>query len=170
MPRETQSERFKSLVDTHRVRAIRLAWRLLGQHHGAAEDVAQQAFMKAWSKFDSFRDEAALSTWLTTIVVNQVRSYLRWLHIRQRAQRFIGIEATTTQIPRDPGLSQRLISAMEALSPNQREAFILVYLEDHSIPEAAQCLGRAPGTVKSHLHRAIGKLRLSLSDLKDNAS
>jgi RNA polymerase sigma factor (sigma-70 family) len=59
---------------------------------------------------------------------------------------------------------------MGDLSANQREAFTLVYLEGLSIPEAAKSLGRATGTVKSHLHRAIHKLRSELSDLKEAQS
>jgi RNA polymerase sigma-70 factor (ECF subfamily) len=122
----TKSQRFDVLISTHRAKMIRLAWRLLGPHQAAAEDVTQQAFMKAWAKFDTFRDEAALGTWLTKITVNQVRSYHRWAAVRHRSRRLLGLQTSTIPVTRDPGLSQRIQNAMGDLSTNQREAFTLV--------------------------------------------
>lgn len=83
----TKSERFEMLVTHQRQGMVRLAWRLLGPDKAAAEDLAQQAFMKAWDRFDTFRDESSLATWLTRIMVNQVRSYQRWTSVRRRALR-----------------------------------------------------------------------------------
>jgi len=163
----SKAERFEMLVTDHRQEMVRLAWRLLGSHHAAAEDVAQQAFMKAWDRFDTFREQSSLSTWLTRITVNQVRSYQRWTAVRHRARHLLRMDQKPTPVMRDHGLNQRIETAMTALSTNQREAFILVYLEGRAVSEVALCLGRSPGTVKSHLHRALTKLREELKDLKE---
>ena len=63
--------RFAELVATHRDRALRLAWRLVGGDAAAAEDVTQEAFVRAWRGLPRFRGEAQLSTWLYRIVVHQ---------------------------------------------------------------------------------------------------
>jgi RNA polymerase sigma-70 factor (ECF subfamily) len=69
----------------------------------------------------------------------------------------------------DPALRRRVASAVEALPRGQREAFVLVHLEGLTVAEAAQATGRAPGTIKSHLHRALRALRARLADLDPTA-
>ena len=69
-PSEMELEqRFAELVAAHRDRALRLAWRLVGGDDAAAEDVAQDAFVRAWRGLPRFRGEASLATWLYRIVV-----------------------------------------------------------------------------------------------------
>ena len=63
-------------------------------------------------------------------------------------------------------LRRRIAAALERLSAAQRETFVLVHLEGFSITEAAAVLGKAPGTLKSHLHRALVSLRETLGDLR----
>jgi RNA polymerase sigma-70 factor (ECF subfamily) len=53
------------------------------------------------------------------------------------------------------------------LSAGQREAFVLVHMEGMTVVEAAETLNRAPGTIKSHLHRALKALRAELGDLRE---
>jgi len=161
----SKAERFECFVQAHRDDAIRLAWRLLGSHRSAAEDVAQQAFMKAWDHLDRFRDEASVKTWFNRILVNQVRSYQRWALVRHRARWFLGIPAAVAPTERDRGLGERLSNALETLSAGQREAFTLVHLEGLTVREAAAVLNRAPGTIKSHLHRSLVTLREELRDV-----
>jgi RNA polymerase sigma-70 factor (ECF subfamily) len=55
--------------------------------------------------------------------------------------------------------------ALNGLSQGQREAFVLVHLEGFTVAESAQILGKAPGTIKSHLHRAVRALRRRLEDV-----
>ncbi len=65
----------------------------------------------------------------------------------------------------DPLLRRRIGEALAALSRTQREAFVLVHLEQFTVTETAAIMGKAEGTVKSHLHRALGALRRELADL-----
>jgi len=156
--------RFTAFASTHRERALRLAWRLVGGDAAAAEDVTQDAFVKAYSGLSRFRDEAQLSTWFYRILVRQAYSYLRWRRVRER----FGGEAPDE--PPDPHVKpqsdpalQRLISeALAGLPRTQRDAFLLVHLEGFTVSEAARIMGRAPGTLKSNLHRARTALKRRL--------
>ncbi len=65
----------------------------------------------------------------------------------------------------DPALRRRIGAAIAALPRGQRETFVLVYLEGLTLEEAASATGRAVGTMKSHLHRALASLRDRLADL-----
>lgn len=161
--------RFEMFVEAHRAWAVRVAWRLLGAHRDAAEDVAQDAFLKAYKSLHRFRDESSLKTWFYRILIRQVSNHRRWHGVRDKWRSLWGngLDSGVSgleSIP-DPGLQQRIALALDALSSGQREAFVLVRLEGLSVREAAAVMECAPGTVKSHLHRASVTLRASLQDL-----
>ena len=65
-------QRFHLFVASHRERARRLAWRLVGGDDAAAEDVVQEAFIKAYRALGQFREEASLATWFYRIVVRRL--------------------------------------------------------------------------------------------------
>jgi RNA polymerase sigma-70 factor (ECF subfamily) len=159
---------FRELVASHRERAVRLAWRLVGGDDAAAEDVAQDAFLKAYRSLGRFRGEASLSTWFFRILVHQARDYRRWRAVREL---WTGSEATSEspdpspRPPGDPALRARIRAALDRLSQRQREAFVLVHLEGFTVRECAELLGK--GTVKSHLQRALRSLRAELRDLRE---
>lgn len=159
--------RFAAFVEAHRERARRLAWRLVGGDDAAAEDVAQDAFVRAWLGLARFRGEAALGTWFYRILVRQAAQHRRWRGLREL---WGGIGTPDAADPRprpggDPALRARIESAVARLPRGQREAFVLVHLEEFTVNEAAEILGKAAGTVKSHLHRALTALRRELGDL-----
>lgn len=165
---------FGAFVDSHRDRAVRVAWRLVGGDYAAAEDVTQDALARAYLALDGFRGEASLETWFYRILIRQAQNYRRWRAVRRFWHSSIDVEAsrpdtTGTQGGSygDPGLRRRIAQALDTLSRRQREAFVLVYMEGFSINECAQLLGTRNGTIKSHLHRALTRLRADLSDLKD---
>ena len=163
---------FRQFVDTEQRQAITLAWRLLGPHRIHAEDIAQKAFLKAWKGLHLFRDESKIRTWFHRIVVNEVRSFQRWHTFRRRfwapseAGEAIGLD----QAWGDIALRAKINSAVETLSAPQREAFVLVRLEGLTVNETATVTGRAPGTIKSHLHRALKHLRAELADVYEEVS
>jgi RNA polymerase sigma-70 factor (ECF subfamily) len=168
-----REQRFFELVEAHQDRAVRMAWRLIGGDHHGAEDVVQQAFLKAFRALDRFRDEATMSTWLYRIVVNEARSHRRWRALRDRWHVVWTDEATTSvaaaTVHPDPPLQRRLVRALDRLTHGQREVFVLVYLEGFTLEQTAAQLGKAPGTIKSHLHRALETLRAELADLRPGA-
>ena len=155
---------FEAFVARHRDRAVALAWRLCGGDAAAAEDVAQEAFVRAYRALDRFRGESTLATWFTRILVNEARRHQRWRWLRERGPAAAPAEASAPEAG-DPLLRERIAQALARLPRAQREAFVLVHLEGLSVREAAEIAGRAPGTIKSHLHRAQGALRSRLADL-----
>jgi len=159
--------RFEALLATHRDRAVRLAWRLLGGDQAAAEDVTQDAFVSAYQALDRFRGSARLETWFYRILVRKAYSHIRWRKVRERFGRVDPEEAAPPE-PRaasDPTLRRRISQALDALPKTQRSAFVLVHLEGFTVREAAEIMGKAEGTVKSHLHRSLTKLRELLADV-----
>jgi len=162
---------FDAFVAAHRDRAVGLAWRLVGGDAAAAEDIAQEAFLRAYRGLGQFREEAKMSTWFYRILTNEAQRHLRWRWVRQRVA---GEMPADPPDPRpaatgDPKLRERVERAVADLPRGQREAFVLVHLEGFTVSEAAAITGRAAGTIKSHLHRALGKLRKALADLAPSA-
>ena len=159
--------RFAAFVAEHRDRAVGVAWRLLSGDGAAAEDVAQEAFVRAYRSFAGFRGQAQFSTWFYRILVNEVQRHRRWRFVRERRSGELTEEppdANATQTG-DPALRRRIARALDRLPHGQREVFVLVHLEGFTLAEAAEITGRALGTIKSHLHRALQALRSELSDL-----
>jgi len=166
-PSLMEADEFARFAEARRSRALRLAFRLLGGDQATAEDVVQNAFLRAHRGLASFRGEASLDTWFYRILVREVQRQRRWQGLRRLfwADPETSPEPADTRPARDPGLRRRIADALERLSAGQREAFVLVHLEELTIAEAADLLGKAVGTVKSHLHRALTTLRSELSDL-----
>lgn len=162
-----REQAFAEFVTAHRDRALRMAWRLVGGDGAAAEDVVQEAFVRAHRHLGRFREEAKLSTWFHRILVNEARRYRRWSWVRQRVAGEMPAEVRDERSPQagDPALRARIAQAIGKLPHGQREAFVLVYLEELTLAEAADATGRAVGTIKSHLHRASRALRSELADL-----
>jgi len=162
--------RFEALVHSHRDRAVRLAWRLVGGDAGAAEDVTQDAFVRAYRGLARFRGDSALETWFYRILVRQAYSYQRWRGLRQlwTGTEWVDGPDPKTQPPGDPGLRRRIAAALDGLSRSQREVFVLVHMEGFRVRECAEILGKPIGTVKSHLHRALASLRHDLGDLRES--
>lgn len=161
---------FHGLVASQRDRALRLAWRLVDGDRAAAEDVVQDAFVKAYRGLAGFRGEAKLETWFYRILVRQAHTYRRWRAVRTlwpsgREGTHTNAEPMSDTENGDPGLRRRIALALETLSRRQRAAFVLVHLEGFSVKECAEMMGSPDGTVKSHLHRALVKLRAALADL-----
>ena len=160
--------RFSAFVQSHRDRARSLAWRLVGGDEAAAEDVTQEALVRAYQALGRFREDSSLATWFYRILVRQAANYRRWRAVRE-AWSGIWQEEYPDPAPKEPGdpaLRQRIARALDGLTRSQREVFVLVHLEGFTVRECAELLGKPAGTVKSHLHRALATLRRELGDLQ----
>jgi len=159
------AQAYRRLVERHSDRAYGLAFRMLGSA-SEAEEVAQDAFVRAWRALPRFRGDCTFSTWLHRIVVR--RALDRSAILKTRRAREAPLEEADLVPERAPesgdaagleDLALRLGRLLGALSDVQRAAVMLYYYEDRSVDEVAAALGIPAGTVKTHLHRARGLLR-----------
>jgi RNA polymerase sigma-70 factor, ECF subfamily len=158
---------YEALVADNRVLAVRTAV-LLGAGDDA-DDVVQEAFVKAYRRLSTFRGDASFRSWLLTIVANETRNLHR---TRQRRTGLLERAAAQADQPDDSDLaldgaltSERraeLVSALRQLSPADRDVIVYRYLLDMSEAETAALLDRPKGTVKSRANRALAKLRTQL--------
>lgn len=150
----------------HHEQAVRMAWRLTGADRATAEEVAQESFLVAHGKLATIEHPEALPAWFYRILSRRAANHRRWLGVRRRFVRLFVPEPPATPPTGDPPLRERIDEAMRALSDGQREVFVLVYLEGFTLDQSAQILGKAPGTVRTHLHRALKALRRDLEALR----
>jgi RNA polymerase sigma-70 factor (ECF subfamily) len=141
-------EALARLVPAYRRRVFGLAYGILGDR-AAAEDVAQEVFVKVWQAFDSFDGRAQLSTWIYAITRNA--------------------SISADGEPEDAGDAQ-LWRLVETLPDKQRQAIVLFYQEDRSIEDIAGMLGMPVNTVKTHLHRGRARLAAALDSDKEAAA
>ena len=80
---DDRQARFEAFVDAWRERAVRTAWRLTGEDLSVAEEVAQDAFLRAQRGLSGFRDDAAMGTWFFRILVRQAANHRRWRGLRR---------------------------------------------------------------------------------------
>lgn len=120
-----------------------------------AEELTQDAFVRAWEKLPSFRGEAAFSSWLYRLTVNVVLQRAR--SEGRRRWDLVGDDTTpfgasTPGAP--PGLARDLDRAIAELPDGARIAFVLHDVEGYEYTEIAEITGRAVGTMKAQAHRA----------------
>lgn len=160
---------YAELVAAHAGVATRLA-----ALHGAgseAEDVVQEAFVKAYAALPTFRPGAPFRPWLLRIVVNETRNLARGEQRRRvRDDRAARLGERTGRVagPEDRAeLTERqraVHAAVRTLPDPFREVVVCRYLMDLSESETAELLDLPAGTVKSRLHRAVRLLREELAD------
>jgi RNA polymerase sigma-70 factor (ECF subfamily) len=147
---------FELLYRAHAPAMHALARRMLGSD-GAAREMVQDIFVRAWERLASFRGESAFGTWLHRVGVNVVLNQLRV--DRRDVHRFTEDEPDDSAPiagPPDAGVETRidLDSAIARLPAGARTVFVLYDIEGYAHDEIAQMLGLAPGTVRAHLWRA----------------
>ena len=153
------------LYRAHMPAATRLAYLLTGDRT-AAEDVAQDAFLRAASRLGALRDDAAFPAYLHRAVVNAARNRGRRLALERRHAMPAREESAAL-----PDLATRdgLWHALQRLPHRQRAALVLRFYLDLSEAEVADRLGCRPGTVKSAVSRGLAALRADpqLSEVSD---
>ena len=126
----------------------------------AAEDVVQEAAVKAWRKLDQLRDGFDAQPWFLGIVANQCRSLrrTRWWSTARVAEVPGAIDPTDERIARD----QDLRSAILRLQPEDRAVLTLHYFLDLPLEEVASTTRQSVAAAKSRLYRALHRMRPSL--------
>ena len=169
---------FDALVLRHQQEVFAVAMRMLGDRD-EAQDVAQDAFVRAYRSIGAFRGQAKLSTWLVTITMNLCRNRRRWWARRRRiivASLDAPIdteEGTLGHEVADPSPSpalvaerrerqQQLTGALQLLNEDERSIVVLRDIQGYAYEEIADMLRCRIGTVKSRLSRARLRLRALL--------
>jgi RNA polymerase sigma-70 factor (ECF subfamily) len=151
---------FEDLVRDYQADAFRFAWHLTHDRQ-LAEDVTQEAFLRAFRFLAGFRGDRKFGSWLFSIVRNCAMDALR------RQRRSEAAPWDDQFFPRsvaDPTARAELEAALRSVSTEHREAFLLVEVFGLSYQETADVLGIAVGTVKSRMFRARQALCLAIAD------
>lgn len=162
--RRGDRQAFEELYRTHVGRVYGLCLRMAGDV-GEAEELAQEAFVRAWEKLDSFGGRSAFSSWLHRLTVNVVLG--RWRTKGRERERVVALDETTATVADHtadptPRHTVDLGRAIAALPAGARTVFVLHDVEGYRHGEIAALTGLAVGTSKAQLHRARRLLRKAL--------
>jgi RNA polymerase sigma-70 factor (ECF subfamily) len=178
LARRRNGDAFRIIMQRNNQRLYRVA-RAIVRNESEAEDVVQEAYVRAFNNLAKYRGDASLATWLTRIALNEALGRVR----RQRAM--VGLDVLDAEQPgqsrvipfplmvgnTDPerAAAQRQIRriierAIDDLPDVLRVVFVMRDVEELSIEETADFLGLPPATVKTRLHRARRRLRRALDE------
>jgi len=171
---------FRQFMAQYKKKAYSIAYGLTGNHHDAT-GLSQEAFVRFYFSIKKFKGKSSLYTWFYRILINL------WLRQNQqnRAGRynlfFTGNKKEAAKNPNavdpekvsspgdrksdpakhllDKELRMKIDQAVQSLPESQKTVFVLRQIKGLSIEQTAEVLGSRPGTVKSHLFRAVRKLR-----------
>ena len=158
---------FENIVRRWQGPLINLAYRFC-HDRGRAEDMAQEAFLRAYRGLGGWRKGAAFSTWLFTIATNLYRSELRRIPARTVSLEDVaepGDSRSAVTDEGDGGRDRAIRRAVLALPAKYRETLTLFYFHEQDVAQAARSLGVPEGTVKARLNRGREILRGKLPRL-----
>ena len=151
---------FEELYHRHSGKVYALCLRMAGDA-SEAEELTQDAFVRAWEKLQGFRGQSAFGSWLHRLTVNVVLG--RWRSRGRRRRRVVAI-GEVQQMPEPgheplPRVRMDLERAIRELPTGARTVFVLHDIEGFTHPAIAEITGLAVGTCKAQLHRARRLLR-----------
>ena len=154
-------EAFRTLVEQYRSMLFGTAY-LMIRDRGLAEDAVQEALIQMWKHLPSLRLHSSFKAWLVRIVVNEVKQQFRKKQIptvplEQASEVTDDLDKAETAMIQNEE-SQHLRQALGMLPLEQREAVVLRYFSDLTVPEIAVVMGQREGTIKSRLSRALSHL------------
>lgn len=162
------TDAFEALYRRHSARVHGVVLRLAGWQRARAEDLVQEAFLRAWQALPGWRGEAAFGTWLHRLAVNVALMDLRARRVRPALDGDDDDALDAMPAPESPGhaaaLAIDLERAVATLPPRARAVLVLHDIEGWTHGEIGAALDMATGSSKSQLHRARGLLRARLGD------
>jgi RNA polymerase sigma-70 factor (ECF subfamily) len=173
-----EREAYRVLVERHSRNVFRLAYRMTGSRHDA-EEVVQEAFLRAYQKLRQFAGNANFGTWVYRIAANYAIDRIRQRgseESRRQLQSRMGedgVEVDPVAIVRDPSpsperlaesaqLGSRMQEALATLTPAERTAIVMRHWEGCAIEEIAAVLKSNSNATKNTVFRAVAKLRKAL--------
>ncbi len=174
--RDGDHDAYGVLVERHSRAVFRLAYRITGQEQDA-EDVVQEAFLRAYRQIGRFESRSSFGTWLYRIAVNCAHDLIR---TRPRfSSRSSGPDdqgeapeiadvsagANPERVLASREIDRRVREGLDTLSDLERSAFILRHFEGLSIAEIGESLGLGPSAAKHSIFRAVQKMRRNVEPL-----
>lgn len=179
---------FRGLVERYQHRVHSVALGVMGNFEDA-EDVTQEAFLKAYRNLSSFRGQSSFYTWVYRIAFNLAidERRRRYRHVETNVSELSALDIASQESKRDgtsmlsespqpdvelerSELRLQIGAAMEELSPEHRAVIILREVEGLSYSEISDAVGCSKGTVMSRLHHARRKLKKALERLAEGVS
>ncbi|UTR12562.1 RNA polymerase sigma factor SigW [Evansella sp. LMS18] len=167
---------FAELVELYKDKVFQVAYRMLGNVH-EAQDISQEAFLRAYTNIESYDINRKFSTWIfriaTNLAIDRIRKKKPDFHLEDQVAGTEDLDYYS-QIPGDDVLPEDVVVQHEMqewiqdeimmLPPKYRSAIILKYMEDLSLKEIGEVLNLPVATVKTRIHRGREALRKRLRD------
>jgi RNA polymerase sigma-70 factor, ECF subfamily len=170
----TELDDINTLDRIYRPRLMRYAAYATGDQD-LAETIVQDCLLKAYNARASFRGDCSVSTWLTHIANNLIRDHLRtrkfqfWRNVHKTAPDLTELAQVLPSRESSPETqilarerARQVSAALETLSQKQRTVFLMRFIEEMELSDIAQATGMQVNTVKTHLHRAVKAVRITL--------
>lgn len=162
-PRSELDAELRAAMESESARQFSLCLRMMG-NEADARDVLQDAWLRAWRNREAWRGEGPAPAWLRAILVRECLRSLRWRSVRRWLP--FGAQVPDTASPAanpEAALDAERVACLVAELPSQqRVAWGLRFSEGWSVPEIAAALELSPETVKTHLARALERVRAGL--------
>ncbi|MEN9381954.1 MAG: hypothetical protein RI940_835 [Bacteroidota bacterium] len=153
---------FTQLLKKHQQKVYYQIKRMVNDHDDA-DDIAQQVWIKVWSKLDGFKMESEFSTWLFRVAYNETLNFIE----KQKKQAGHNMSAdlvdyenasSGTDHPKSTEIQIALEQAIKQLPEKQRFVFMLRYFEEMSYEKIAEVTGTSVGGAKANFHQALKKM------------
>jgi RNA polymerase sigma-70 factor, ECF subfamily len=166
---EGDVDAFAILVDRYHDHYLRFALHLIGNREDA-EEAVQDSFVRAYQALDRYEERERFGPWLLRIVLNQARTVAARSRRRERLFPDVAAREGEWPEPAEPhpadreALREEVYQALSRLGTDQREAFLLHYVEGLSYEEMADVTGSKVSALKMRVKRACDRLRVLLGD------
>lgn len=164
--RASSEDAFEAFYAEHWV-AVVVVVRALCREDAVAEELAQEAFLRAYGRWGRVSALDRPELWVRRVALNLAISRFRRLQVEARALVRLGAERPAPAQPL-PAEVEPFVRALRRLPTRQGRIAALYYLDDLSVAQVAEVVGCAEGTVKSQLHAARARLRDELAELLDH--
>ncbi|WP_088006661.1 RNA polymerase sigma factor SigW [Indiicoccus explosivorum] len=175
--RKGDRDAYADVVEIYQNQLFQICYRMLGNRH-EAEDIAQEAFARAYFNIHTFDTNRKFSTWLfriaTNLCIDRIRKKKPDYHLDAEVKGTEGLTmyshiAAEDRLPEEELLTmevqERVQYEISCLPEKYRAAIVLKYMEELSLAEISEILDLPVGTVKTRIHRGREALRKQLSNL-----
>ncbi|MBP3953372.1 RNA polymerase sigma factor SigW [Bacillus suaedae] len=175
--RKGDQEAFAEIVELFKDKVYQISYRLTGNVH-EAQDIAQEAFLRAYTNIDRYDIDRKFSTWLfritTNVAIDRLRKKKPDFYLQEEVKGMSGMTlesqfSTDEELPEDQVITREMQNWVQdeinKLPVKYRTAIILKYIEDLSINEISEILDMPASTVKTRIHRGREALRKRMRHL-----